>query len=226
MQCLYCLANGPILFQRYTMRPALFVAALCSAVCFCVSARAETVDFSISGVDDFSTPYTANFAIDPSKYIDDFHSFAYESVAVTTNGVTETLDLEFNPVEVIESVSFVGSNYLPLYNFFDNGVGLPLMGYAPSGLPPTVTPGTFTGHVECLASVRMPERMPGVLSTLALLQLPSLSIGCGDLATLVVGAPTTPPPPPPTVTPEPSTIALLSTGALGALGMVRRRFQR
>ena len=212
------------------MRPVLRATALLSALTFSLSvlARAETVDFSISGVDQTSTPYTATFAIDTSTYFADFTTFAYEGVAVTTNGVTESLDVDFTSDEVFESVSFFGSNYLPSYIFPDRNGVLPLTGDAQSGLPPTVNPGTYGGTVQCIASVTMPQRAPGMMATLGLLQMPTLDISCGEAATLTVGGGTvTPPPPtPPTsVTPEPATIGLLGTGALGLIGLVRRRFQ-
>ncbi|WP_260703028.1 PEP-CTERM sorting domain-containing protein [Edaphobacter flagellatus] len=64
--------------------------------------------------------------------------------------------------------------------------------------------------------------------------IPSLPTGPGGGGSVVPpgnpgnggGPPPPPPPPPPAVTPEPGSFVLLATGALGAAGMLRRRFAR
>ena len=55
---------------------------------------------------------------------------------------------------------------------------LPLTGEA-EGVPPTIALGSYRTLLVCTFSLRMPERAPGTMTTLGLMQMPTPGLTCG-----------------------------------------------
>ncbi len=200
----------------------LFSSALLSTAAVCalsasVAAHADTpVQFTYTGSE------TVSFSLDPSAYDPTYDGFTY-FVSGSLNGTPDNFVASFYPYDDGESLGLENEESTFFEDAFiePNGTALPLDGDPTSGLAPTVTPGTFAGFLACAASLRSPAS--GLPPTLAFFQVSGLG-NCGDAVSLVVGTPAVITPP--GVTPEPSTLALFGTGALGLVGAVRRRRQQ
>ena len=186
--------------------PAVVAAVLMSARC---AAHADTFSFSFVPLPSYSDPlnavsFTLNSAQSPTSFgpVFDGSTFYYTNVSVLSNGVTYTREVGFG------SFTFdLNGNYNALEDEFALGVSVTV-------LPGEIVVGTV-GPVAALLSYSpfftgspgAPIFIPGVYSY-------------PDDGILTITDQT------PTVTPEPSSLALLGTGVLGVAGVVRRRVAR
>lgn len=205
------------------MRLALVPATLLSALALSLPAAAATLDtFTLSGVDTSKNVYSISFSLDASQpYTDLYSNFAFANTPVSINGTVEALTVELFPSTNSDFITIIGTGFYDAFQLNANGSTLFLGGDPASGLPPTFAPGIYTGTSvsACLASITMPRTAVSMLPTLAFFQMPVINSNCGDATSLSITVPSTT-----SVTPEPSTLALLGSGALGVFGIVRRRF--
>ena len=209
------------------MRPYTQIASLLAAAALTpLAAHADTTDFTITGNNTATnSPYTISFALDPSTVNAGFgYSF----------NVTATVDAVPDPVNVLFekdggfSYLYVqeldGDNYFESDIYQPNGTTPFFTGNGSAGTVPTFNDGTYIGtnYISCDndAAIRTPHAL---FPTAAFFQIPVITTGCGDIVSLTESSPSTSPTSP-TVTPEPSTLALLGTGALTTVGILRRRF--
>ncbi len=209
------------------MRPHLHVATLLAAVALVPAAHADTTDFTITGTNtSTNSPYTISFALDPSTVTAGYgYSF---NVTASVDSVPDPVNVLFendNGTRYLYVQETDGDNYFESDIFQPNGATPFFSGDGSSGTVPTFNDGTYLGsnYISCEndTSVHMPNAL---FPTAALLQIPVITAGCGDPVSLTESTPSTTPPTSPTVTPEPSTLALLGTGALTTVGILRRRF--
>ena len=195
---------------------------LCSAVLSLPACAATLDSFSFTGQDSSSKPYSINFQLDPSGYTNNFGVFSYSNVPGTVDGVHDTFSLNIRPYTGSDSVliSDTGSLFQFLNIDASNGTDF-LAGDPSSGNPPVVTLGSYTGtnFTECTASLTMPQigKLPASLAMFQM-SVPTLSVNCNAAIALNITGNS-----PAAVTPEPSTLALFATGALGIAGVLRRR---
>jgi hypothetical protein len=201
----------------------LLAAALLSALAI-PAAHADITTFTISGTDTNSNPFSINFSLDPATYIDNQSTFEYTGVSGTVNGTSDSFLVDAAPYSGVEYFNIQDTAGLFPDEGFElyanNGVNF-LDGDPDSGLPPTVTLGTYAGidYTNCPISASIKPFRSGLSPTMAFLQMPSITVDCNAPVSLNVAGPSTSS----SVTPEPSSLALLATGTLGVAGVIRRR---
>ena len=204
------------------MRPVLALFSL--AVALSATAYADTTDtFTFSGVDTSGSPLSVTFGLNPGSYTDTPTQFVFSGLtgSFDDNGtiVADTFSLSATPDngEGYVSAVLADNSTSETLDIFANATDF-LSGDPSMGGAPTVTSGSYDVAVaSCLVYVRSPSAAP--LPTLALFQMPSIAFGCAPVSLGITAAST-----PSSVTPEPSTLALFATGALGLAGVLRRRF--
>ena len=175
----------------------------------CTSALADTFGFNFTGT-DFSASGTATYVSTATA-----NQFLVTAGSGTLSYNGNSYALSLLPPDVAGNVGFAGNDNLffaPPNGPFDfNGVGFLVAGLAPrTGL------NLFTDTP--VGGVRTDFELLGIITGNQLGQESSpLSITLNPTTT-------TPTPTPGTVTPEPGSLALLGTGALGAFGILRRKF--
>ncbi len=192
--------------------------ALMSAALLSIAARAATLDtFNFSGNDVAAhNTYRISFSLDPATYTNS-GDFLYTDVQGTVDGVADVLQIDVSNV-FSTSVAVTDANGLfQLFSFNDTIFS----GDPATGLPPSVALGSFTGmnFTSCKLSATLQNKYVGLFPTVAFFQVPTITTNCEDPATLSITSPDSTSP-----APEPSTLALLGSGALGVVGFLRRRF--
>ncbi len=192
------------------MRSVLALAAL-SVLALPTSAFAGSTNptASFNGIDEFGN------AISSGTFTVSTGTNVY-TVNGTTNSNSDSVTFTFNPPAATGTVEYVYVSD-PTADLFDSfGFGTNGNNELPQNPDGSFNVGTFLGSAPCLSSVRKPRFVKDLSPALGFLQFP---ITCGG-ATLDIVAPTST-----SVTPEPSTLALLTTGMLGVVGTVRRRYR-
>ncbi len=174
----------------------------------------ETFQWSLSP----QTPYT-------SSYPGDFFYETVQGMASANPNVysfyPDTFSVDAATVGYGEELEVTDSIGLDAFGFF---TGQFLSGPA-DGSQPTFTPGSVSGSIQCDAELRSPFVSSALPSGLAFFQFQMpVGFNCGDGLQLVVTGSGTPAPPS-SVTPEPSSLALLGTGVLGVGTILRRRIR-
>ena len=212
------------------MRSSLHVATLFAAAAFTPIAHADSpTDFTITGTNTATTsPYTISFSLDPANATPEYNDFSFFNVNASINSVPDTVIVEFSQTNEGNLLHIQEPND---GTYFESDLYQPNGGtqfFSGSGLTstiPTFNDGSYHGKnfISCqddVSTVRTPQSM---FPTAALLQLPVITTSCGEAVTLTETTTSTGPSGP-TVTPEPSSLALFGTGALGVVGVLRRRF--
>ena len=210
------------------MRPVLPIASLLAVVALTpLAAHADTTDFTITGNNTATnSTYTISFALDPATVTAGYgYSF---NVTASVDSVPDPVNVLFendNGTRYLYVQETDGDNYFESDLYQSNGSTPFFSGTGLAGTVPTFNDGTYGGnnYINCndVSTVRTPHSL---FLTAALLQIPIITTSCGESVSLTESSPTPTPPTSPTVTPEPSTLALLGTGALTTVGLLRRRF--
>lgn len=207
------------------MRPKLVLCTLVSAAgLLAPSAHAGTFLFVGS---EPATGITFTFSLDPSSATASNAGYLFAGVPASINGGPSfALDFNISPAQTSfftgDLFQITGAGLDETYFLAANGPTdnptLVLAGDPTVNPIPTINPGTYTGTDEtgCVSSFRMPASPLRLFPTVAFFQAPVTT--CGDFVSLVVTQTS------PSVTPEPSTLALLGSGALGVFGVARRKF--
>ena len=189
------------------MRLRLSALALVSAALMSpLAAHADTDTFTVTGTDySFSFALPTSFAIASA---DSFGDYNFKNVSVDYAGKAYTGTVTFydaTDFAVYDTANY--ASYLTAGTLYTTNGGRDIF---------TQQSLQAIGNVNCSASLTMPgiRSMP----TLALLQMPSLGTVCNDPSTVTVGGST-----PVSATPEPASLLLLGTGALGLVGIATRR---
>lgn len=197
--------------------PAL---VLLSATALSIAAHADSTDtFSFTGTDASNNPYTIDFSVNPANYTSPYGGFMYSDASGSVDGVSDTFVVKFQP-----DTFDPGSEFVTLYDSgtfsaaFETDSNF-LAGDPSSGNPPTVTSGSYSTLFECTASLRAPSVGTGLPASVAFFQVPSVTINCGATGDLSVNPTSN------SVTPEPATLGLSAIGALGMVGVLRRRLR-
>ncbi len=197
--------------------------ALIFSLALPLAAHAATLDqLSFTGLDSSNNPYAIDVAIDPTVASGTTGmGFFYNGVAGTLNGVSDSFILSVNPGVNFDAVQIGDAgSFFQYFEINANGTTPFLAGDPTLGGAPVITLGSYTGQsiTSCLSVNRAPAlALPGS-AALAFAALPSISIDCAASVNLAVTSSSA------SVTPEPSTLGLLSTGVLGVAGVLRRRF--
>ena len=172
-----------------------------------VSAFADTDTFTVTGDGyTFSFDLPSSFAVNSA---DQFGAYNFQNVSVNYAGNAYAATATF-----FDAQDFA---VYDMANFALSTAGEAL--YATSNGVSTFIPNTYnvTENINCVATLVMPSSR--ALPTLALFQMPSFGTVCNDSATVQIqssGGPVS-------ATPEPSSLLLFATGALGVAGIATRR---
>ena len=179
--------------------------AFTAALIMPVAAHADTDTFTVTGTD-----YSFSFDL-PSTFPTGVADYSFNNVAVNYGG--NIFDATVTFYDRTDFAVQDATDYAGYGSIADSGY------FSTTGDTNTFNLGSIPsyGSVNCLSSLTMPgmRSMP----TLALLQMPTFGTVCGDPTTVQISPASTPISP----TPEPASLLLLGTGALGVLSLGTRR---
>lgn len=182
------------------MRLSLFVAA--AMLSASLAAHAETLYYTFTGVESNGRNDTLTFSTSSTgPFFSGNGFFSTGKDTITFNGSSDSRSQTFEPAENpgVTVLSTAEGNNRFAFDFLGSL-------YSGSTSNPTLLPGTFTlDTAETDNSLELQAEN-------------SFRYSSGTLVASTTPFTT------PTVTPEPSSFALLGTGLLGALGVARKRF--